>query len=189
MKKIITGVVAIVSLCSGSLLASLTAPTSAKKLTGKCIDMFNAKAQTIAGRENLKHLIDVEKQVQRVLNEEASNKKIFSKAEIKTRTETVVTPLRGYFQALFPGRNVSKDILKLSIMAHDPSGRELNRNFLLQFFNKNDLASMNKFFQETIIDHAHLMRVCREFATLAGDIKKSLSPAAKSFYRLKYGAL
>jgi hypothetical protein len=189
MKMRFATALAITIVYCGSLSATLTAPTTAKKLQGRSIDMFNAKALTIEGRENLKYLIDIATQVQLTLDNGLLNKKTYSPTEVKARTTKVVTPLKGYFQALFPGRKISQDILKLSILAHDPSGRELPLNYLLQFFQKNDLVSMNNFFQKTITDHTKLMRICREFVTLANDIKASLSPAAKQFYRLKYGTL
>jgi hypothetical protein len=183
MKIRIVGFLAVTALCCGSLSASLTALSSAKKLTGKSIVLFNIKAQTPDGRENLRNLIEVENQVRSILKEESINKKKFSKSEVKRRTKTVIEPLQSYFEALWPGRDISKNILQLSLKAHD-SGAD--SSYILQFLNQKNLASMITFFQKTIDDHAKLIRVCREFQMLANDIKKSLSPAVKKYYNLKY---
>jgi hypothetical protein len=152
-----------------------------KKLKGGHIDKLNSKAQREEGRTNLRNLFNVEQKVRSVLKEAST--RTYTPAEVKTIIQKIVGPLTSYFHALYPGRSVSKEIVKSSILAHDPSAN-LSNNIFIQFFSQNKEKNMNKFFQEKITDHDTLVRTCHDFITIVDDVKQSLAPQTKKMLSL-----
>lgn len=171
----------VAAILCGSISAKQNRP---QRLITPSMNKLNTKAQRDEGRRNLHNFFKAEKQVRAILKEAAN--RTFSPKEVKVRVNAIVMPLKSYFQALYPGRNVSQEIVAASILARDPSGKSLGSNIFLEFFKQNDIASMNKFFQSKVTDHQTLIQACNDFLAIADDLKASLSEKAKAFYRSKH---
>jgi len=158
----------------------------AQTIAGTSIEMFNTKVvNDPEGLKNLRELVKLEARLHKTLQQVTQGKTRLSAVQVKRETQAIVGPLQDYFKRLWPGRMVTIDMLKKSMIAHDPSGTMLANSILLQFLNQPDQASMMSFFQKTISDHDKFVQVCKEFVTIANDVKKSISPKTKTHYHKK----
>jgi hypothetical protein len=191
MRLCMARLLAVVALYSSGFCAVaydplVTAPgADAKKLMGPSIDQFNTLMAVQPA--DLRALVSLGRQMRNLWAQEAGLKQQGKRrpgVQVRDYTTAVVKSLERYFKNIWPGRELTKQILIASINAHNPA--EMSTNYILQFLNQPDEKSMIEFFKKTITEHDHLIQISKQVSVFAEDIKASLSDAAKAAYRAQY---
>jgi hypothetical protein len=177
--------VAAMAMC-GRLAASATTDMP-RTLSGTSIDMLNTKMETSPeGLMNLRAMVQLEAQLRQILDREARRKTKMARAKVKDETKKIIEPLKAYITRLWPGRDVTKDLLRKSLAAHGYTAAAIEQSIIMQFLNQPDLPGMLAFFQNTIDDHVKFIQACREFVITAGDVRTSLSLKVRGRYQKSF---